>query len=201
MGGITGEKAALRKELLARRNSLPDREEKSRAIRRAVLALEAWAAAGTILLYLSAGSEPDTWDLLDQAWKQGKAVCAPRCLDGQGRMAFYRMPSPEALVPGRFGLWEPLQERCPLLTEWEGALCLVPGIAFDREGFRLGYGKGYYDRFLGSRPVEAVGVCFEGLLLPRLPRGPFDRQVARLVTEAGEQAASQDRRPGKEGCV
>ena len=90
MGGITGEKAALRKELLARRNSLPDREEKSRAIRRAVLALEAWAAAGTILLYLSAGSEPDTWDLLDQAWKQGKAVCAPRCLDGQGRMAFPR---------------------------------------------------------------------------------------------------------------
>ena len=58
--------------------------------------------------------------------------------------------------------------------------------------------KGYYDRFLGSRPVEAVGVCFEGLLLPRLPRGPFDRQVARLVTEAGVLCAEQG--PGKEGC-
>lgn len=201
MGGITGEKAALRKELLARRNSLPDREEKSRAIRRAVLALEAWGAADAILLYLSAGSEPDTWDLLDQAWKQGKAVCAPRCLDGQGRMAFYRMPSPEALVPGRFGLWEPDPARCAPVGEISRGLCLVPGIAFDRAGYRLGYGKGYYDRFLAAHPVETVGLCFGELVLPSLPRELTDRPVGRLVTEAGEQAASQDRRPGKEGCV
>lgn len=191
-------KAPLRRELLARRDALPGREERSRAIQRQVLALPEYRRARRLLLYLSQGSEVDTWPLLDRALAQGRAVYAPRCLDGQGNMAFYRVFSREDLAPGRFGLWEPLQERCPLLTEWEGALCLVPGIAFDREGFRLGYGKGYYDRFLGSRPVEAVGVCFEGLLLPRLPRGPFDRQVARLVTEAGVLCAEQG--PGKEDC-
>ena len=151
-----------------------------------MLALPEYRRARRLLLYLSQGSEVDTWPLLDRALAQGRAVYAPRCLDGQGNMAFYRVSSREDLAPGRFGQWEPLQERCPLLTEWAGALCRVPGIAVDREGF------------LGSRPVEAVGVCFEGLLLPRLPRGPFDRQVARLVTEAGVLCAEQG--PGKEGC-
>ena len=131
-------KAPLRRELLARRDALPGREERSRAIQRQVLALPEYRRARRLLLYLSQGSEVDTWPLLDRALAQGRAVYAPRCLDGQGNMAFYRVFSREDLAPGRFGLWEPLQERCPLLTEWEGALCLVPGIAFDREGFRLG---------------------------------------------------------------
>ena len=58
--------------------------------------------------------------------------------------------------------------------------------------------KGYYDCFLAAQPVRTVGLCFEALLLPRLPRGPFDRQAARLVTEAGVLCAEQG--PGKEGC-
>ena len=133
-------KAPLRKELLARRDALPGREERSRAIRRQVLALPEYRRARRLLLYLSQGSEVDTWPLLDRALAQGRAVYAPRCLDGQGNMAFYRVFSREDLAPGRFGLWEPLQERCPLLTEWEGALCLVPGIAFGAENYmRLSY--------------------------------------------------------------
>ena len=188
-------KAPLRRELLARRDALPGREERSRAIQRQVLALPEYRRARRLLLYLSQGSEVDTWPLLDCALAQGRAVYAPRCLDGQGNMAFYRVFSREDLAPGRFGLWEPLQERCPLLTEWEGALCLVPGIAFDREGFRLGYGKGYYDCFLAAQPVRTVGLCFEALAFERLPRDGFDRPVGRLVTEAG------DARPGKEGFL
>ena len=188
-------KAPLRRELLARRDALLGREERSRAIRRQVLALPEYRRARRLLLYLSQGSEVDTWPLLDRALAQGRAVYAPRCLDGQGNMAFFRVFSREELAPGRFGLWEPLQERCPLLTEWEGALCLVPGIAFDREGFRLGYGKGYYDCFLAAQPVRTVGLCFEALAFERLPRDGFDRPVCRLVTEAG------DARPGKEGFL
>ena len=176
-------KAPLRRELLARRDALPGREERSRAIQRQVLALPEYRRARRLLLYLSQGSEVDTWPLLDRALAQGRAVYAPRCLDGQGNMAFYRVFSREDLAPGRFGLWEPLQERCPLLTEWEGALCLLPGIAFDREGFRLGYGKGYYDRFLSSYQGVKIGICYHKCIAYHLPKGRYDVPVDFLVTE------------------
>lgn len=110
-------------------------------------------------------------------------------------MAFYRVSSREDLQVGAFGLLEPIPGRCPPLERGQGDLCLVPGLAFDREGYRLGYGKGYYDCFLAAQPVRTVGLCFEALAFERLPRDGFDRPVCRLVTEAG------DARPGKEGFL
>lgn len=193
-------KAALRRELAVRRNALPDREAKSRAIEKRVLALPEYLRADELLLYLSTGSEVDTWGLLEKALRQGKAVFAPRCLDGEGRMAFYRVKSREELKQGRFGIWEPDPAVCPSWEGLDGALCLVPGLAFDGAGYRLGYGKGYYDRFLAAHAVEAVGLCYEELLLPRLPRQPLDQRVGRLVTQAGARVAAAPG-PGKEGCV
>lgn len=193
-------KAALRKELATRRNALPDREAKSRAIEKQVLALPEYLQAERLLLYLSTGSEVDTWGLLERALCQGKAVFVPLCLDGEGHMAFYRVKSREDLKKGRFGIWEPDPTACPLLEEPSGALCLVPGLAFDQAGYRLGYGKGYYDRFLAAHAVEAVGLCYEELLLSQVPRQPLDQRVGWLVTEAGAKAAAAPG-PGKEGCV
>ena len=89
MGGVNLEKAALRRELLARRDALPGRAEKSRAIQSRVLALPEYQRARRVLLYLSKGSEVDTWPLLDCALAQGKEVYAPRCLARPGEMAFY----------------------------------------------------------------------------------------------------------------
>lgn len=195
VGGVKKEKAALRRELLARRDALPGRAEKSRAIQSRVLALPEYQRARRVLLYLSKGSEVDTWPLLDRALAQGKEVYAPRCLERPGEMAFYRVSSREDLQAGAFGLLEPIPGRCPPLERGQGDLCLVPGLAFDREGYRLGYGKGYYDCFLAAQPVRTVGLCFEALAFERLPRDGFDRPVCRLVTEAG------DARPGKEGFL
>ena len=141
MGGVKKEKAALRRELLARRDALPGRAEKSRAIQSRVLALPEYQRARRVLLYLSKGSEVDTWPLLDCALAQGKEVYAPRCLERPGEMAFYRVSSREDLQAGAFGLLEPIPGRCPPLERGQGDLCLVPGLAFDREGYRLGYGK------------------------------------------------------------
>ena len=191
MGGVKKEKAALRRELLARRDALPGRAEKSRAIQSRVLALPEYQRARRVLLYLSKGSEVDTWPLLDCALAQGKEVYAPRCLERPGEMAFYRVSSREDLQAGAFGLLEPIPGRCPPLERGQGDLCLVPGLAFDREGYRLGYGKGYYDRFLTSHPVETVGLCFGDLVVPRLPHSPLDRRVSALVTEAGVLAFPQ----------
>ena len=179
------EKAALRRELLAQRDAVPQREEKSRAVGDGVLALPAYQKARQVLLYLSKGSEVDTWKVFARALVEGKEVYAPRCLDGEGTMGFFQVTSPQELLQGRFGLWEPDPRRCAPWRRREGALCLVPGIAFDRQGYRLGYGKGYYDRFLAGFSGTAAGLCFRELALERLPRGPQDRRVDVLVTEAG----------------
>lgn len=179
------EKAALRRELLAQRDAVPQREEKSRAVGDGVLALPAYQKARQVLLYLSKGSEVDTWKVFARALAEGKEVYAPRCLDGEGTMGFFQVTSPQELLQGRFGLWEPDPRRCAPWRRREGALCLVPGIAFDRQGYRLGYGKGYYDRFLAVFSGTAAGLCFRELALERLPRGPQDRRVDVLVTEAG----------------
>ena len=179
------EKAALRRELLARRDAVPQREEKSRAVGDGVLALPAYQKARQVLLYLSKGSEVDTWKVFARALAEGKEVYAPRCLDGEGTMGFFQVTSPQELLQGRFDLWEPDPRRCAPWRRREGALCLVPGIAFDRQGYRLGYGKGYYDRFLAGFSGTAAGLCFRELALERLPRGPQDRRVDVLVTEAG----------------
>lgn len=198
---IPQEKSLLRRTFLARRDGLEDRDAKDRAICRTLCKLPRFQQANQVLLYLSKGSEPDTWEILEQALRQGKQVCAPRCLDSQGNMAFYRITSREDLAPGRFGLLEPDPAKCPEAECGEESLCLVPGLAFDREGYRLGYGKGYYDRFLAKHRVEAIGLCYGALLQPRLPRGPYDRQVDWLVTEAGVLNPREGRSPGKEGCV
>lgn len=179
------EKAALRRELLAQRDAVPQREEKSRAVGDGVLALPAYQKARQVLLYLSKGSEVDTWEVFARAVAEGKEVYAPRCLDGEGTMGFFQVTSPQELLQGRFGLWEPDPRHCAPWRRREGALCLVPGIAFDRQGYRLGYGKGYYDRFLAGFSGTAAGLCFRELALERLPRGPQDRRVDVLVTEAG----------------
>lgn len=194
MGGVKKEKAALRRELLARRDALPGRAEKSRAIQSRVLALPEYRRARRVLLYLSKGSEVDTWPLLDCALAQGKEVYAPRCLERPGR---WPLPCflPGGLAGGGVRPAGAHPGRCPPLERGQGDLCLVPGLAFDREGYRLGYGKGYYDCFLAAQPVRTVGLCFEALAFERLPRDGFDRPVCRLVTEAG------DARPGKEGFL
>ena len=117
---ISLEKAALRRALLAKREGLPHREAKSREIRRQVLELPQFHRAKALLLYLSMGSEVDTWGIFEQALAAGKEVFAPRCLDKQGHMAFHRVDSREDLVAGAFGLLEPDPARCPLpvLCAW-----------------------------------------------------------------------------------
>lgn len=199
-GPIQEKKAALRKKLLTRRRGLEKRAEKDEAIFRQVTELPLYCRAQRLFFYVNAPFEVDTRKLLRTALEAGREVYAP--VSGTtGDMVFRRVWKETSLRPGRFGIWEP-DPQAPQAAfppeAGQGDLCLVPGIAFDRRGFRLGYGKGYYDRFLAEHPMTAVGLCYRELLLPELPAEKHDRNVALVATEAGCTACEGRPGPGKE---
>ena len=182
---ITAEKAGLRRRAGALLKGLSPqaRRESDDALFARFLALPQVAAADTLLLYHGMGTEPDTARLLPALRAMGKRVCLPRCLPGQGLEA--RLVGPDsALVPHPFGMLEP-GEDCPPTERDKIDLILVPGLAFDRSGGRLGQGGGYYDRFLAGYPGFTAALCRQALLLDRVPRAGHDLGVDLVVTEAG----------------
>lgn len=169
---------------------MPERQKKNCAIFETVSALPLYRSASRVLFYISSPQEVDTRRLLKAALREGKEVFAPVSLP-EGEMVFYRLLCEEELRPGRFGILEPPALPRRMLRFGEGeilsnTLCLVPGVAFDAFGYRLGYGKGYYDRFLSKAAVVSLGLCYQELVLPHLPVGKHDRPVTYCITEQGE---------------
>ncbi|MDR2686695.1 MAG: 5-formyltetrahydrofolate cyclo-ligase [Oscillospiraceae bacterium] len=181
---MTG-KQALRRELLALRNAiaLEDRQAWDAAVNRAIVEDGWFGESQAVLAYCPIGSEPDIKPALEEALRQGKRVFLPRCNPVTREMAFHRIASFEGLNPGAHGIPEPGESNCALRIA-NGALCLVPAVAFDKAGFRLGYGGGYYDRFLARRRgLRTLGICYEILLRGCLPKSATDIPVERVLTE------------------
>ncbi len=139
--------------------------------------------AKTVLCYVSTDIEVDTFELLRRALDEGKTVAVPRCIDGTREMDFYGITDFSQLSSGAFGVLEPDPARCEKLFDLSSGLCIIPALAYDRSGYRLGYGKGYYDRFLSRFSGETVGLVYASCLYERLPHGKFDRCAERVVTE------------------
>jgi 5-formyltetrahydrofolate cyclo-ligase len=179
-------KRALRRELKARLVGVaPDaRIRAGAAAANLVQNWEEWPSARGFLSFLSLPSELDTTSLNRAALEKGKILGLPR-IDGQ-RIVFHRVEQPEGLLPtNRFGIREP-SASLPLIdiVSGIGHIVVVPGIAFDRSGRRLGRGKGYYDRYLAEVPeAVTVGLCFDFQVIEQVPAGPHDRPVSWLLTE------------------
>ncbi len=177
-------KAQLRAQYKATRNAIPA-EAQARASQRicsAVAALDTYRRAEILLLYAKTGSEVDLLPLFEQAKKDGIPCAFPRCIS-KGIMEFYHVDTLAELAEGAFGIMEPRADRPPV-TDLSGALMLVPAIAYDADGYRLGYGGGYYDRFLAAHPtLKTVGVTYAACLTSTLPRGEFDKAVNTVITE------------------
>lgn len=152
-------------------------------ITRRVLSLWQYEKQDLLLTYVSTAIEVDTHAIIDRALADGKTVAVPRCVPGTRRMEFYRISSRQELSPGTFGVPEPTPDPDRLLTNFEKGLCLVPALCYDWMGFRLGYGGGYYDRFLATFGGAIVGLCYSGCIRRSLPHGRHDRPVDLLVTE------------------
>ena len=184
MTDVRNKKTVLRNEYLTRRRAIPDeiRTRTDDAICRALIASASFRFASTVLAYAPTTYEVNIMPAVHEALRRGKRVAFPLC-EAQAVMTF-RYAAPSDLAKGMYGISAP-QADAPLCTEMQGALCLVPAVLFDRNGFRIGYGGGYYDRFLSTFEGMSLGIIRRDFILPTVPRGRYDRAVQALVSEKG----------------
>ena len=184
-------KAALRRETLARRDVLDPgvRARLASIALSRVTALSAYRRARAVLAYASFGSELDTRLFLRDVLASGRLLALPRVDRVARRLALHEVRDLDAeLRPGTLGIPEPDSTRCRTVSPGEIDFILVPGLVFDRDGGRIGYGAGYYDRLLTAWPAPVpplVAAAFEVQLVPAVPMLAGDRRVDLVVTESG----------------
>ena len=182
-------KAGLRRDMRARRAALAatDVALASQAIAARVLALPAYRAAREVAAYLPVQNEVDAALVAGQALADGKRLLLPRCRsDAPGLLDFGCVTCLSDVVPGRFGILEPREAACRPPQAFAPDVILVPGLAFDAQGRRLGFGGGYYDRLLALPQMAralSVGLAFDFQLVAALPADPWDRPVNAVVTD------------------
>ena len=175
------EKKQIRKQIFAARKAHTDAqiEEWSQVIADRVTALPEYKEAERILAYADYNHEVMTRFIIEAAWREGKEVAVPKVV-GQD-MVFYKLTDFAQLEKGYFGIPEPAYGE---IVQWEDAMMVMPGVAFDKENHRVGYGGGFYDRFLEKHPrIRRVAVAFEFQMLPEVPTEPTDIPPEIIVTE------------------
>lgn len=192
-------KPALRRALKERRACLSaeTRELVDRRITERLCSLPEYRDANVLFAYLSFGSEVSTRAIIQEAWRAGKKVALPRCVPGTRRMEWYEVQSLDGLLKSPLGVEEPNPDsalRIDASSVGEAAFALIPALAYDLNGYRLGYGGGYYDVFLESFAGMSAGLCREAFLFDDLGDmvESHDRPVDIVVTD--ERALIAERR-------
>ena len=181
-------KRALRRKMLARRNSMQGAELDylSSKISQRLFTLREVESANTVSTYISTGSEVRTGEVVAWCLAQGKRVIIPLTDRASKRLIFseIRVPDKE-LEPGTFGILEPKPEFLRAVPLEEAQVVLVPGIAWNLQGYRIGYGGGYYDRTINSiqTPLLTIGLAYEFQIISRIPITRYDRPLRKIVTE------------------
>ena len=181
------EKTRLRREILARREAETGRRERSRAIVARILSLPEYRDAGVVSVFVGVGSEVETVPLIEAALAAGKGVAVP-WVDGR-ELRLFALANVGELAPAPFGLLEPPadlradESRSVLPTEVD--LFIVPGVAFDRRGGRLGHGRGYYDGLLGRarKGASFVAAAFDCQMVDAVPMTDRDVYLDAIATE------------------
>ena len=198
-------------DIRAYKNSLRDKAKKMRRdmdqalkakmdeqIAQRLYGLYQYREADTILCYVSKPIEVNTIPIIEQALRDGKQVACPRCVEGTRQMEFYLIRSLNDLEKRTFGVLEPKVPECQRLLDFSGSICIVPALMYDLKGYRLGYGGGYYDRFLSGYDGFKIGVTYRRNILRFLHYGRFDVPVDLIVTESFFRVTDRSRLSARE---
>ena len=187
MPDIKEEKKLLRAFYKEKRKQIQaeKRAEFDSAVCRLLTELECFKASGTILTFSPSFLEPNVAPVAIKALQLGKKVAFPICDKESHTMTFRFVSSLDELKSGSYSIPEPPQENPEYDLSETNTLCIVPAFTFDRKGYRLGYGGGYYDRFLASFSGVSLGVVYSELICDSLPHGEFDIKTDLIITERG----------------
>ncbi len=186
---ITLQKKELRHQFKSQRRAITaeERNLRDQKIHERLFNSVTFRLADTLLCYYALDGEVSTIEIITEALKRNITVCLPRCFkdeNGRDKMSFHKITSFDDLVLGMYGIHEP-HARLEEFKPKGHCVCIIPGLSFDKRGFRLGYGKGYYDRFLKTFYGTKIGICHQEFLEEKLPTGKYDYKVDMIITEKG----------------
>lgn len=178
------DKKEIRKTLKEKRRNIP-KEKKviyDNAISERIVNSDYFKNAGQVLIFSSTDDEFDTKYVIECCRNENKKVFYPLCIDSIGNMKFFQVDFPDDLQVGMYGIFEP-KPYCKEYNPQENDIIIVPCLSVDKNGFRIGYGKGYYDRFLKKFNGVSICPCYEELLTDKLPTDKYDIKIKIIVTQ------------------
>ena len=181
------DKNIIRQTVLKKRHafSVKDKNPAEQRILKFLQGWEVFRMAETIHIFISKTDEPDTTLIIESAWESGKKVAVPCVLPDTFELFHSQLKSFEDLCSGSLGVLEPSPEVRIAMTPESFDLVIIPGVAFDSHGGRLGYGKGYYDRFLKQTGAFRLAIAFDFQVIEKVPTEKHDVVMNGILTEAG----------------
>jgi len=181
---IAVQKQLLRNKLKTARLALSDEKKKSfdSEIATKIISSKEYMEARTVICYVSGENEIDTRSIIGAALANKKRVAVPKTEKSDRTMKFYVITSFSQLEAGNYKLLEPI-DSCILLDNYTDSICIAPALGYDLYGHRIGYGKGFYDKFLADYTGISIGLCYTGCVGKEIPHEEFDVPVDVLVTQ------------------
>ena len=188
------EKSLLRQKYLQIRRQIPKQTKAlyDEKLYRYIISSASYKYYDTILLYAALEDEPDLDGAARHAAANGKRIAYPRCIPERHEMEFIFVGDPSELTKGYYGIREPAGHERFDPSKQSCSLCLIPALTVDRHGFRIGYGGGYYDRFLAKYSGTTAAVVYSELISEELPHGKYDVACDVIFTERGVMTVDKD---------
>ena len=171
-------KEFLRKKYKEKRDNIKNKVTKDNLIYQKVINNKDILSSKTLLIYISINNEVDTIKIINY-FLNTKNIAVPKIIDNN--MFFCYVTNLNDLTPGKYNIPEPTNEN--IVTDFDNAICIVPGICYDKENYRVGYGKGYYDRFLSKNKIKTIGLCYKECMIEKIDNDKYDYKIDEVITD------------------